>query len=532
MANDKLKMTNLRMLLKRLDDGESQNSISDALHMSKKTIIKYKNQAKSSGKSYKELLSMSDADLEGILQPSTEPSCLDSEKYRVLQPLIEDYIQRLQRGRYVNIMSLWEEYEKAHHGDACGYYQYTQFKHYLNEYGKSHEYSYISHYVAGREWQIDFAGDTLHITDIKTGEKTPVVLLVCIMPYSSLVFAWAMENARQELLFDGLNRGLTYMGAAPVVAKSDNMKQWMKRYDRYEPDYSEECNRWCLHYGIIPEPCRPRHPRDKGPVESAVNQVYRYIYARIEETVFYSLDELNSRIIELLDEYNSKPVRGNEHSRLDIFNSEEKPLMSDLPDQMYSFRYSKTVKVGPSYHVEVGKERHRYSVPYQYVNQEVKVLWDLNSVEIYAGNKRIATHARNIHSRCTTTLPEHMPDRHRAYEKCKMMNAAAYISHAEKAGPYTAWGMQYILNKYRFPEQGYPTCWGLVGIMKKYGNERTEKACEMLHNAALALNLKCLRNILENNRENAIYSAEASSLPENDNVRGADNYSKIINQQQ
>lgn len=60
-------------------------------------------------------------------------------------------------------------------------------------------------------------------------------------------------------------------------------------------------------------------PRDKGPVESSVNQLYTYIYARIQDEVFYDINALNSRLLELLDEYCSKQYKGS--TRWDIFKS-------------------------------------------------------------------------------------------------------------------------------------------------------------------------------------------------------------------
>lgn len=528
MANEKITMTNLRLLLQRLKDGDSTDRIKDALHMSKKTVLKYKNLAIATGKSYEDLLALSESDLTTLLQPASPLPQADKEKYTILSPLLEDYAKRLKNGRYINVLVLWEEYRLYHQTDSCGYYQYTQFKHYVNEYLASKHYSYTNTYIPGKEWQIDYAGDVLYITDMKTGEKTPVVLLVCVMAYSKLTFALAMENARQELFFDGLNKGLEYMGHLPRIARSDNMKQWMKRYDRYEPNYSEENQRWCLHYGITPVSCRPRHPKDKGPAEGAVYEVYRYIYSRIENEVFYSLAELNRRIMELLDELNSKNLKGREVSRWDIFNSEERPQMSELPENMYRFRYSKVVKLGPDYHVIVGAERHKYSVPYQYVNKEVKVLWDLECVEIYSGGIRIATHKRDLTPYKHTTVEAHMPPAHLAYKKSLEMNAAAYIEWAQRRGTETTWAIQYLLNRFQFPEQSYPTCQGVMGAVRKYGEERVERACRLLHQENMTFTLTAMRNILDNNRDKCMDMSTVSFIPANPNVRGSGTFNESL----
>ena len=100
-------------------------------------------------------------------------------------------------------------------------------------------------------------------------------------------------------------------------------------------------------------------------MESAVNHLYHYIYARIENDTFYELDDINSRIWELLDEYCALPYKGS--SRWEIFEKYELLNMRPLPQQMYRFRMRKEVKLGASYHVCVGSERHFYSVPCKYV---------------------------------------------------------------------------------------------------------------------------------------------------------------------
>ena len=96
----------------------------------------------------------------------------------------------------------------------------------------------------------------------------------------------------------------------------------MTKSERYSLTLSDGTVEWATYYGIEPTACRVRQPRDKGPVESAVNHLYHYIYARIENDTFYELDDINSRIWELLDEYCSlsyKAVAGGRSSRSTSF---------------------------------------------------------------------------------------------------------------------------------------------------------------------------------------------------------------------
>ena len=91
----------------------------------------------------------------------------------------------------------------------------------------------------------DYAGDRLWIMDPRTRVGQEAYVLVCVLPYSSLAFATAMLSTSMENFFDGLSRCLTYFGGVPLVVKSDNMRQWVKKYDRYEPAFTE-----CLPFNI------------------------------------------------------------------------------------------------------------------------------------------------------------------------------------------------------------------------------------------------------------------------------------------
>ena len=71
------------------------------------------------------------------------------------------------------------------------------------------------------------------------------------------------------------------------LSKTDNMRQWIRKTDRYEPTLNEAASQWCLHNGTELDECRPARPRDKGPAESLVNQTYRYYYSRICRDTFF-----------------------------------------------------------------------------------------------------------------------------------------------------------------------------------------------------------------------------------------------------
>ena len=92
--------------------------------------------------------------------------------------------------------------------------------------------------------QIDFAGYTLWLTDPKTGELTKVV---------GLGFAKAMYNVSMENFFGGISDAFSYFGGTTRIAKSDNMQQWVKKYDRYEPTFNDAFHKGAIKTGRCSE---------------------------------------------------------------------------------------------------------------------------------------------------------------------------------------------------------------------------------------------------------------------------------------
>lgn len=350
-----------------LSHGHSQKSICSIVHCSKRSVSEVSKAASDTGNSYGDLLALSDSKLLTILSPQESLQSEDPRKAE-LECLMPEVLKRL-KGKHATMQFVHETFYKKLCPDGYGY---TQFKLHVRKYRESHDYSYHNDYEPGGQMQIDFAGDALYLTDRKTGKPQKLVVLVGVMPYSNLPFMMAMPKATTEWFFHGLNKALEFMGALPKEAKSDNMKQWVAKSERYSLTLSDGTVEWAAYYGIEPTACRVRQPRDKGTVESAVNHFYHYIYARIENDTYYGLEDINSRIWELLDEYCSLPYKGS--SRWENFEKYELPNMRPLPRQMYHFRMRKEVKLGASYHVCVGSERHFYSVPYKYVGQMVKVM--------------------------------------------------------------------------------------------------------------------------------------------------------------
>ena len=514
-------MLRTKQILQLLSEGKSQKKACRAVKCSKRKVSEVAKIASDSRMGYMELMMLPDPEFIKLFGLEKAPSA-DEERKAELERLMPDILDVLRR-RHATVQMAYDEcYLKK----ASNPYKYTQFKAYVREQRKKTDVSYHNVYEPGKEWQIDFAGDPLYLTDSRTGVRQKLVVLVCVMPFSNFPFMMALPKATTDWFFLGLNKGLEHMGALPAVAKSDNMRQWVTKSDRYSPTFSEAAMEWALHYGIEPTACRVRSPRDKGSIEGFVNVAYRCIYSRLEGELFETLDAINSRIWELLDELCDNPYKGS--SRRQIFEEFEKPLMQPLPPYMYRMQLRKEVKLGSTYHICIGAERHFYSVPFKYVGQKVKVMWDAESVDVYVGGERVCSHPRSIVPYGYTTSPAHMPEKHQAFQERREANAATLLDRADRIGPWVRKAIDRMLTTTTFPQQAYGRCSGVLSLGKKYGHARLDNACRIMLEQTGGANYKALDNMLRNKMDLVKPEPAGLSCTEaNTQVRGASYYANL-----
>lgn len=81
--------------------------------------------------------------------------------------------------------------------------------------------------------------------------------------------------------------------------------------------------------------------RDKAKVEVGVQNVERWILARLRNQKFFSLGELNRAMRELLKDLNSRPMEHFHQSRQELFAEIDRPALKPLPAAPYEYAYWK-----------------------------------------------------------------------------------------------------------------------------------------------------------------------------------------------
>lgn len=428
------------------------------------------------------------------------------------------WIHRERRRAGVTLELLHLEYLEQHPGG----YAYTQFcEHYRGWLGQRAATMRQVH-RAGEKTFVDYSGKRPCIWDPTTGEQIEVELFVAVLGASNYTFVEATRTQRGPDWIASHTRAAAYFGGSTAVYVCDQLRSGVSVPCRYEPGVQRTYEEWAAHHGAVVIPARARHPRDKAKVETAVRVAQRWILARLRNERHFSLESLNARIAELLEDLNGRQMRVYRASRREMYERLDRPALRPLPATRFCYAEWKRATVNVDYHVDV--DGHYYSVPYQRLGEEVEVRISAATVEILRDGERIASHVRSFQRGRHTTIDEHMPVAHRKHME---WSPSRIINWAATIGPKTRALVEAILVDRPHPEMGYRSCLGILRLGKRYGDARLEGACARAA-AAGARSYRHVDSILKHGLDRVPLTTEPAHPPSatesHENVRGPDYY--------
>jgi len=453
---------------------------------------------------------MDDAEIEGMLV---------SKRFRVESKRMPDWsaIHREMQYPHVTLQLLWEEYRMANPGNA---YAYSQFTHYYREYVGKLDLSMRQDHRAGECVFVDFAGRTVPYTDAGTGEVNKAQIFVGVLGCSNYTFVYAVRSQSLPDWIEAHNRMYQFFGGSPQIAVPDNLKSAVICPGR-EPELNRTYLEQAKHYQVVIIPARVRRPQDKAKAENGVLLASRWILARLRHRKFFSIDDINAAIAELLRRLNDRPFKRLPGSRRSRFEELDKPLLRPLPRETFEYaEWTSSHKIGPDYHMRV--RDHYYSVPHALVGAHVEARVTNNVVELYHKGKRVASHPRSHEIGGHTTNSTHQPSAHRHYSE---QTPELIIKWARAIGPAAEAVIKHQFDSRPHALLGIRYCAPLQRLAKEYGAERFEAACQRAQLIG-SLTTKSIRSILQRRLDTQSDSPTPVqiNLPLHDNVRGSGYY--------
>lgn len=498
------------VLYLKLAKKSSNREIALIHFISKTTVANYVSRAEIGEiLSLEKLISISDEQLRKIIFP------FPNQTPKNIKIDFEWVQQELSR-KNVTLMLLWKELS-----EKCElFYSYSRFCDLHREWSKTKNITMKMIHKAGEKLFIDYAGTTVPVVvSKKTGEVRDAQIYICCLGASQLTYLEATWSQSSKDFISATIHAFEFYGGAPELLVPDNLKSAVNIASKYEPLINQSFRSMAKHYDCAVLPARIYRPKDKAKVENAVLIASRWIIARIRDEIFFSLEELNKKLWELLEEFNNKKYQKMNYSRRSFFEDTEKAALKILPSNSYEVAEWKKVKPNIDYHVQL--ENSYYSVPYTLRGYELECRYTDSTVEFFKNTSRIASHVRSFTSGSVSTVPDHMPRSHREQIE---WSPAMILDWAHSVGPLTESFFKILMERSDHLEIAYKACKGIIGLGKIYENSRIENACERALYFG-AVGYKSIKSILENGLDKIETYVEQKDLGcEHENIRGKNYY--------
>jgi len=512
-------MTPYREILRLASLGLSQQNISESCNSSKRTVNRIINRAKEINLSWPFDDNVTDKSLHEKLFPQK------SRQYSTKKLPDFDYIRKEILKNGVNKTLLWAEYVKECQQSKQEPLMYSQFCHYIRiEEQKRRATMHIDR-KPGEQVEVDWAGDPIKIVDPDTEECFNAWLFVGVLSYSQYPYVEAFLDQKQQSWITAHVHMFEYYGGVPKILVPDNCKTAVIHNNNwYDLKINKIYHNMAEHYNTAIIPTRVRSPQDKPNAEGTVKSINTWITASLRNEQFFSLNELNQTIKTKLKEFSEKSFQKKEGSRFLLFE-EEKPFLSPLPLTRYEITEWHTATVQYNYHVSV--DGMFYSVPFEYIRNEVDIKSTNSFIEIFYKNQRIASHPRLKGRKGQySTIIDHMPEDHREY---LTWNGDKFRNKAKEIGESTAKVINTLLNNYKNEKEAYRSCMSILKLAGRYSEKKLEVACSKALQVTLNPSYKTIKGIISNKSIETEQNVQENlkSIEENDDhaiTRGADYY--------
>ncbi len=257
-------------------------------------------------------------------------------------------------------------------------------------------------FAAGQEMQHDTSPHRARIGGVLTGVQT-ASLVLC---YSRMIYFQHYARFTRFECKAFLAEAISYLHGAAATCMVDNSHLVVAAGTGANMIVAPEMAAFAQRYGFIFKAHALGHANRSARVEAPFHRIEHAFLAGQD---FADWSDLNRRARETAEAWNAKFSSKLHASRRELFAVEQghlKPLPLFVP-QVYQL-YTRIVDAEGYVHVN----RIRYSAPYTLIGRALEVRETLERVELYAGARRVASHARLLGPLDTrVTDPAHRPPR-------------------------------------------------------------------------------------------------------------------------
>jgi hypothetical protein len=278
-----------------------------------------------------------------------------------------------------------------------------------------------------------------------------------------------------------------HFGGVFKVVIPDNTKAIVDQADPLAPKLNRAFLEYAQSRGFHIDPTRTRSPRDKGRVERAVQTVQDDCYAGERHFSLEEAFEHGRRWC--LEDYGMRRHRTTQRLPREHFAAVEQPALLPAPTGPYDIPTWSRPKVARDQHAQVAKAL--YSLPRHYRGQYLDARADRHTVRFYQGRTLVKTHPRVAPGQRQTDASDFPPDKAAYALRDVDFLARKAAEHGESVGRFATKLLEVPL-----PWTRMRRVYALLGLARRYGDERLEEACSLAVEADM-IDVHRLKKLLE-----------------------------------
>lgn len=455
---ERLHVNQVRDVIYRLRQGESQRQIAQDLQMSRHTIARYQELAESQGYLDPTRLLPSDRDLRSALGPPKSPPRSDS----TVTPYRE-IVERLVAGK-VEMVAIFARLRDDH-----GYSgSYSSIRRFVRSIAPKEPDAFVRvHTAPGEEAQVDF-GSVGQMLDPKSGRRRPTYSFVMTLSHSRHQYVEFVFDQKVVTWIACHRHAFEWFGGVPRKVVPDNLKAAVLQARLDDVVLGDAYRREAQHYGFLISPTRPATPEHKGKVESGVHYVERNFIAGGE---FPDIDVANRRVRVWVTDVAGVRDHGTTHQPpYAVFVEREKKALLPLRADPFELLDVRQAKLHRDCHVTL--DGSFYSAPYRYIGQMLDAHIGERVVQLFDGVELVATHLKATEKGEWHTRVEHYPPDKAEYlertpERCREI--------ARGIGSETAKVVELLLSER--PLDRLRSAQQVLRLADEHGRGRLEAGC-------------------------------------------------------
>ncbi len=346
----------------------------------------------------------------------------------------------------------------------------------------------------GEELQLDTGWMTLLEPDT-TGKRRRIRAWIFTPVLSRYRFVYPAFAESTASAIEACEAAWGFYGGVFHTVLPDNTKAIVEQADALEPRINRAFLEYAQARGFHLDPTRVRHPRDKARVERAVSCTRDDCFAG--ETL-RDLDHARDHARHWCEhEYGMRRHTRTARLPREHFEAEERPALRPTPIAPYDVPLWADPKVARDQFAQVA--RALYSLPTRWVGTRLRARADSVTVRFYRGSELVKTHVRQRPGGRATDPNDFPAEKGACARRDVAFLERQAARHGEAIGRFA-----HALLEGPLPWTRMRRVYALIGLAKRYGDERVEAACL----AALAADMLDVRRL-----ERMLQQAAPSAVP-------------------